>query len=306
MPSRDAGAPGIGPPGRSLLFEFERDLPGAHALARGELSEEDARELKQLKALIEARSGFSCDAYKERCLRRRLAVRMRARAVHRYADYAALLERDEEELERFLAIVTINVSKFFRNAEVWETFRREVVPELFALNEPEVRILSAGCASGEEPYSVAITLLEYARAHGLEARLRRFRILGIDIDREILAAARRAEYGALALDETPPEVRARWFEAGPKYRLREEVKRLVQFRPLDLLNDPLPSGQHVILCRNVTIYFKREFQEALLQRMHEALNPGGFLILGKVETLIGPHSRSFVAIANRERIFRKG
>ena len=304
MPSRDAGAPGIGPPGRSFLFE--RDLPGAHALARGELSEEDARELEQLKALIEARSGFSCDAYKDRCLRRRLAVRMRARAVHRYADYAALLERDEEELERFLAIVTINVSKFFRNAEVWETFRREVVPELFALNEPEVRILSAGCASGEEPYSVAITLLEYARAHGLEARLRRFRILGIDIDREILAAARRAEYGALALDETPQEVRTRWFEAGPRYRLRDEVKRLVQFRPLDLLNDPLPAGQHVILCRNVTIYFKREFQEALLQRMHEALSPGGFLVLGKVETLIGPLSRSFVAIANRERIFRKG
>lgn len=304
MPLHEVGGPEPGRP--RLPLGFERGPVGAHALANGELSEEDAREFEQLKAVIEARSGFSCNAYKERCLRRRLAVRMRARGVHRYADYAALLQRDAAELERLLTTVTINVSKFFRNAEVWEAFRREVVPQLFELGDPEVRIWSSACASGEEPYSIAISLLEHARAHGLEGRLRRFRILATDIDREILATARRAEYGELALDETPRDIRARWFEAGPKYRLREEVKRFVQFRPLDLLNDPLPQGQHVIFCRNVTIYFEREFQEELLQKMHAALKPGGFLILGKVETLVGPISRSFVSIANRERIYRKG
>ncbi len=304
MPLREPGAREVGRIAPS--FAFRPPAIGERSLAHGELSEQDMRELEQLKEVIEKRSGFSCNAYKERCLRRRLAVRMRARAVHRYADYAALLERDAEELERFLATVTINVSKFFRNIEVWDALQREVVPALFELGDPEVRIWSAACASGEEPYSVAIALLEYAREHGLEAQLRRFRILATDIDRDVLAAARRAEYGDLALEEMPSELRARWFESGPKHRLREEVKRLVRFEPLDLLNDPLPPRQHLILCRNVTIYFEREYQVDLLHRMHAALEPGGFLVLGKVETLMGPLARSFVSIVNRERIFRKG
>lgn len=278
---------------------------GASALARGELSEQDARELRALKALIRARSGFSCDAYKEKCLRRRLAVRMRARRVHRYADYAAVLERDPAEFERFLSAVTINVSKFFRNPEVWEALRREVVPSLFALDEPEIRIWSAGCAGGEEPYSVAISLLEHAAAHGLEARLHRVRILATDIDREVLDVARRAEYGATALDETPPELRARWFLPGPRHALRPEPRRMVRFEPLDLLAGDFPGRQHLILCRNVTIYFERAVQAELLGRLHDALVPGGYLVLGKVEALFGPLVRSFVPIANRERIFRK-
>ncbi|HEX7120158.1 MAG TPA: protein-glutamate O-methyltransferase CheR [Longimicrobiales bacterium] len=291
--------------GRIDAPAFPCEGSGAQALSRGELSEADARELRDLKALIQARSGFSCDAYKERCLRRRLAVRMRARAVHRYADYAALLERDADELGRFLSVVTINVSKFFRNFDVWTALRREVIPALFALDAPEIRIWSAGCAGGEEPYSVAIALLEYAREHGLESRLRRFRVLATDIDRGILEAARRAEYAKLALEETPPELLTRWFEPGARYRLRAEVKRYVRFEPLDLLNDPLPQRQHLILCRNVTIYFERAFQESLLRRIHAALEPDGFLVLGKVETLLGAVGRAFVPIANKERIFRK-
>ncbi|HEX6939399.1 MAG TPA: protein-glutamate O-methyltransferase CheR [Longimicrobiales bacterium] len=304
MPSRDPLTPGrSGHGGAPAVFPGVES--GAHALSRGELSEQDARELQDLKALIRERCGFSCDAYKERCLRRRLAVRMRARSVHRYADYAALLERDAQELERFLAIVTINVSKFFRNAEVWESFRRQVVPALFAMDAPEVRIWSAGCAGGEEPYSVAISLLEHAREHRLEARMHRFRILATDIDRGILEVAQRAEYGPMALEEMPPGLKSRWFEGGPRYRLHAEVKRWVRFAPLDLLNDPLPRGQHLILCRNVSIYFEREFQEALLERLREALVPGGYLVLGKVETLFGSVARSFEPIDNRERIFRK-
>lgn len=278
----------------------------ASALARGELSETDARELKALKALIQERSGFFCDGYKEKCLRRRLAVRMRALSLHRYADYAALLERDPAEYERFLSVVTINVSKFFRNYEVWERLRAEIVPELFALDAPEIRIWSAGCASGEEPYSVAMLLLEHARAHHLEDRLRRMRILATDIDRGILESARRAEYPQMALDETPATVRARWFRpVGSRYRLAEEVKRMVEFRPLDLLTEELPHGLHMALCRNVTIYFERDVQELLFRRLGEALEPGGILVLGKVETLFGAAARSFVPIASRERIFRR-
>lgn len=275
-------------------------------LAHGRLAETDALELKALKDQIRSQSGFFCEGYKERCLRRRLAVRMRARGVHRYADYAALLERDPAEYERLLAAVTINVSKFFRNYEVWETLRREVVPALFARRAPEVRVWSAGSAGGEEPYSLAILLLEHAAGHGASEQLRRFRIVATDIDRDILEVARRAEYGEMALAETPAELRDRWFiPAGRRWQLRDEVRRLVRFGSLDLLTEPLPGPQDLIFCRNVTIYFERPAQEALLTRLHDALAPGGYLVLGKVEGIFGSLARSFRAVANQERIFQR-
>lgn len=275
------------------------------SLVHGELSEADARELRQLNALIRRRSGFACDAYKEKCLRRRLAVRMRARGVHRYAEYAAILAEDPLEFDRFLTALTINVSKFFRNREVWDAIGERIVPELFELETSIVRIWSAGCAGGEEPYSMAIQLLEYARAQSLERRLRRFRILATDVDREILAAAKRAEYGDLSLEELPADLRKRWFESADEHRLAAEVRRLVRFEPLDLLTDPLPERQHLIFCRNVAIYFERHVQETLLGRLHDALVPGGILVLGQVEALLGPVARAFTPVVGRERIFRK-
>ncbi|MBR9990525.1 MAG: hypothetical protein KFH98_12265, partial [Gemmatimonadetes bacterium] len=161
-------------------------------LAHGDLSEGDAAELLSLKQQIQSSVGFHCEGYKERCLRRRIAVRMRARAVHTYAEYAALLRTDASEYERLVDALTINVSKFYRNPEVWEMLSRRVLPELFALPDPVIRIWSAGTASGEEAYSASIMVQEYAGEHGEDAT--RFEILGTDIDRDSLAYAARAEY----------------------------------------------------------------------------------------------------------------
>lgn len=277
---------------------------GALRLALGELSAADERELRALKAQIHADVGFFCEGYKERCLRRRLAVRMRARGVHRYGEYGALLQSDPQEYERLLAVLTINVSKFFRNYEVWRLLEAEVVPALFELDVPKVRIWSAGSASGEEAYTMAILLREYAERHRLVHRLRRFEIVGSDIDREVLERARRAEYPELAFGEIPSELRDRWFTGSHRNRLRDEIRVMVDFGVLDLLKDPLPGGQHLIFCRNVTIYFEREPQEELLVRLRGALAPGGYLVLGKVETLLGPLAREFRAISQRERIFQ--
>jgi chemotaxis protein methyltransferase CheR len=275
-------------------------------LASGELSAEDAEEFRALKLVIRRRAKFDCDGYKEKCLRRRIAVRMRARAVHRYGDYALIVDSDPDELDRLLKTITINVSKFFRNFEVWDLVRREVVPALFAVDASPVRIWSAGSASGEEPYTVAILLLEYAREHGLEDRLSRMKIVATDVNRQILERARVAEYGEQALEETPPELRDRWFRAaGTRFRLRDEVKGLVHFAPLDLLTDPFPGGQHLILCRNVTIYFERSVQERLLRELHRALVPGGYLVLGKVEAILGSLARNFETVGGPERIFRR-
>jgi chemotaxis methyl-accepting protein methylase len=272
-------------------------------LASGPLSDEDALELSALKQLIEERSGFHCAGYKEKCLRRRLAVRMRARAVHRYSDYCAVLESDPDEYRRLLDTVTINVSKFFRNRDVWELLRTRVLPELARAPGREIRIWSAGSAAGEEAYSLAMLVLEMARERPLDVD--RFRIIGTDIDRATLDVARRGVYGPFAFTEIDPVLRERWFEGDQLDRVRHEVRRLVTFEPLDLIKDPFPERQHLILCRNVIIYFERPIQEAMFGRFHAALASDGFLVLGKVETLFGETSRTFRTVAARERVFQK-
>jgi len=292
-------------PGRCVRGATRSVLPSL-PLADGELDEADARELQALKRQVELDSGLRCDGYKEKCLRRRIAVRMRARGVHRYRDYAELLREDPAEYQRLLAAIVINVSKFFRNPEVWAALRERVLGELLALDARPVRIWSAGTAGGEEAYSVAIMLLEALGGAASARRVsRRFAILGTDIDDESLEIARRGEYGELALSDTEEGLRRRWFEPGTRYRLRPEPRGLVEFRVLDLMKDPFPQGQHLILCRNVIIYFERAVQEELFVRFRDALVPGGYLVLGKVETLVGPAASAFRQVAPRERIYQR-
>jgi chemotaxis methyl-accepting protein methylase len=271
-------------------------------LASGRLSERDADELRLLKAIIQRQLGLRCDAYKEPCLRRRLAVRMRARAVHSYAEYGQLLSREPEEAEQLLDAITINVSKFFRNREVWDTLRRKVVPELFRMSPRQVRLWSAGCAGGEEPYTLAMVLWQYAEEHNLLQQLRRFDILATDIDPTVLEQARNGGYNDFAFGEITEADRRRFFEGS---RPREEIRRMVRFEQLDLMSDPLPRGLHLLVCRNVIIYFERSIQERLFQQFHESLLPGGFLLMGKVESLFGQSGKLFQPLASRERIFCK-
>jgi chemotaxis protein methyltransferase CheR len=266
---------------------------------------DEERALHELKGKIHGDRGFNCHFYKDKCLRRRLAVRMRARGVESFDGYAELLDADPAEYEMLLDTLTINVTKFFRNAETWSVVRDQVVPALFEADDAPVRVWSAGCASGEEPYSIAILLREWAEAHGRTGDLGRFRIVGTDIDRRSLESARRAEFPEMALAETPPETKERWFSPGPPFRLSDEVRGDVTFVNKDLISGGAERGQRLIVCRNVIIYFDREIQERLFERFYEALLPGGFLVLGKVETLLGPVRSMFRPVNNRERVFRK-
>jgi len=267
------------------------------------LSEEKA--LEELKAKIHSDRGFNCHHYKNRCLERRLAVRMRARGEESFGGYAVLLDSDPAEYELLLDALTINVTKFFRNLETWEVIADKVMPALFARPEDDQRIWSAGCASGEEAYTVSILLHEYAERHSRGRDLSRFRITGTDIDRRSLDAARRAEYTELSLTETPADRVERWFSPGPPYRLDERIRANAGFLWKDLISGEPEAEQSLILCRNVIIYLGREIQEELFQRFYDALLPGGFLVLGKVETLLGPMRQRFVPVSSRERIFQK-
>jgi chemotaxis methyl-accepting protein methylase len=230
---------------------------------------------------------------------------MRARGIHRYADYATLLDRDVVEYDRLMDTLTINVTKLFRNWSTFEALGRLVVPILWEGAARPIRGWSAGCSSGEEPYSLAILFHQYAAARGEIADARRVQVLASDIDRGSLDAARRGQFAEAAFADTPIEVRRRYFSVRPPFEVAPEIRPLVSFERRDLIVDPPPGGMHLIACRNVLIYFDRGTQEQLFQRFYDALVPGGFLVLGKVETLLGPTRSLFSAVDPRERIFRR-
>lgn len=251
--------------------------------------------------------GFRCSSYKDKCLRRRVAVRMRAKGTSSYSDYADILDADVHEYDRLHRVLTINVTKFFRNWETYAVLEQQVIPELWERGDPGIRIWSAGCASGEEAYSIAILMHQHADATESVPRLDAVSIIGTDIDGQCVGDAERGVYSETALGETPQALRARYFALdGGKRRVVPRVKRLVAFEQADLLQASPPLDPvHLILCRNVIIYFQRDAQEALLREFHRILAPGGFLVLGKVETLLGGVRGLFSPVSARERVFRK-
>ena len=254
----------------------------------------DDKGFEALTRKISQARGMSCASYKDKCLKRRIAVRMRARGVHTYDDYAVLLDRDAHEYQELLDALTINVTKFFRNAETWDALR----PFLVALGQTrrELRVWSAGCASGEEPYTIAILLLEtLGEARGF--------IDATDIDRLSLERTRQARYPEAAFSEMPAGLQRRYFRDGQPI---ESVRSLVRIHTHDLTRDaPLRPPYDLIVCRNVVIYFERSAQERLFQVFVDALSPGGVLLLGKVETLFGPARNRLTLEDPRERIYVK-
>jgi chemotaxis protein methyltransferase CheR len=266
----------------------------------------DEEGFRSLTRKIERDRKFGCANYKDGCLQRRIAVRMRARGVVTYDEYAALLDREPTEYELLLDALTINVTKLYRDAEAWEALRKEVIPRLWDLALPRLSVWSAGCSSGEELYTLAMLFHAHAERTGTLARLRTVRIVGSDIDRASLDRARAGAYASEAFAEMPAPLRARYFTPIAPHSAVPELRALVEVERRDLLQEAAPAGGfQLICCRNVVIYFGRESQEPLMRKFHEALAPGGFLMLGKVETLLGPSRSLFETVDQRQRIFRK-
>jgi chemotaxis methyl-accepting protein methylase len=201
--------------------------------------------------------------------------------------------------------LTINVTRLFRDEAMFAAVTRAVVPELWRSAASPINVWSAGCSTGDEAYSLAILFHRYATDLGDASCATRVRVLGSDIDRTSLIAASRGAFRDTAFTETPPELRRAYFGQSPPHAIIPTVRAMVQFERRDLLTDPFPGDQHVICCRNVLIYFSRATQEAFFPRLHAALAPGGFLILGKVETLFGPAQSLFTAVDRRTRVFRR-
>jgi chemotaxis methyl-accepting protein methylase len=268
--------------------------------------EPDARAFKALTDKISRARGVSCDAYKEKCLRRRIAVRMRARGVHTFDDYSRLLDQDAREYDHLLDALTINVTKFYRNAETWDVLVTRYLPGLWRARHGALRAWSAGCASGEEPYTVAIVLAETARLAGAPERLERCRVDATDVDRVSLERTRAAEFPETSFGEMPAALMRRYFSPAPPRRPIDELRRVVRVQRHDLSREPPPAAPYdLIVCRNVVIYFDRATQERLFATFAAALAPGALLVLGKVETLFGAARDRLVLEDPRERIYRR-
>jgi len=260
--------------------------------------------LPALLAQVERQRGLALRCYKDKCLRRRLAVRMRARGVPTFTEYAALLSRMPEEYDLLVAALAINVTKFLRNPEAFSALRARVLEPLWRRGGP-IRVWSAGCASGEEPYTLALLFHQIAgdRAAAVRSRVR---IDATDVDPGALDELRRATYQRPAVEDLPPDLVAAHFSPGPPYRLDPHVASCV--RPLlhDLTRDPAPEPPYdLIVCRNVVIYFDRVMQERLFAQFTDALAPGGHVLLGKVEMLFGEARGRLVLEDARERLYQR-
>ena len=232
---------------------------------------------------------------------------MRARGVAGCAEYSAILDSDAHEYDRLMRSLTVNVTKFFRNWETYSAVAQKVVPALMDGRRREVRVWSAGCATGEEPTSIAILVHRHAATLNAPGRLDSVSIVGTDIDKTCLDHAQRGLYQESALGDTPTEIRDQYFrDASGFVTVVPEARQLVRYEQADLLQFRAPvESPDLIVCRNVVIYFERAAQDALFAHFYETLAPGGYLVLGKVETLLGPTRALFTPVNARERIFQK-
>ena len=248
--------------------------------------------------------GFDFTGYKRPSLMRRVSRRMQAVGLEDFGDYLDYLEVHPEEFMQLFNTILINVTGFFRDQAAWEYLGREAIPRLLAgkaADEP-VRAWSAGCASGEEAYTVAIVLAE---ALGVDAFRRRVKVYATDVDEEALTQARQASYPIRALQSVPPELREKYLEpVGSHYVFHPDLRRAVIFGRHDLVQDAPISHLDLLVCRNVLMYFNAETQTRILARFHFALNDSGILFLGKAELLL-THANLFSPIDLRWRIFSK-
>jgi two-component system CheB/CheR fusion protein len=248
--------------------------------------------------------GFELRAYKRSTLERRINRRMRQVSVANYDDYLDYIGRNPLELNALLNSVLINITEFFRDPQAWEYIRQKVLPQLLRACKPgdSFRAWCAGCASGEEVYTLGILLAEH---FGESLGGYDIRIYATDIDEEALNLARRAEYPAEKLQRVRPEWRGKYFQQGRSYyRVAHDIRRMAIFGRSNLTSDAPISHVNLIVCRNVLIYFSAEAQRHIVSRLHYALEKNGVVFFGKAESQL-TNSRLFVPINSRWRMFRR-
>ena len=273
-------------------------------VAHDDISDE---ELAEIGMILNMYRHFNMSVYKDKCMKRRVSIRMRSMRCHDAAEYCNLLRQSPLELDLLQKALTIHVSQFFRNPSMFEKLRVEVLPALFSdcskSGTDTLRVCCLGCAGGEEPFSLAILLREH---FSKEMRTIQAVIHGMDIDAQTLTFAQQAEFIEDRLKEVPAGLMDRYFRPNEsRFRLVPEIRQMVTFVQGDITNTAEYVPSDLVLCRNTLIYFTRPDQEKILHGVADILPAGGILVLGKSETLVGDVRRRFEAICPVERIYRR-
>lgn len=236
---------------------------------------------EKFKEKIYKKTGINLSYYKERQMKRRIDSLIKRNNFTNYEDYYTAINKDKKLFEEFINYLTINVSEFFRNPGQWEILQKEILPLLLKKSK-RLKIWSAACSTGDEPYSIAMALSEFIP-------LSTINILATDIDNEAINKAKTGIYSYKSIENVPKHFVNKYFtKIGKSYRISEEIKECIQFRQHNLLSDPYPDKCDLIVCRNVMIYFTEECKEMMYKKFYKSLNDEGILFVGSTEQIILP------------------
>lgn len=265
----------------------------------------DSKLLAIIEKVLKQR-GLDLNRYKISFLKRRLEIRMKSRGIADYSQYASLLNSDPSELSELFQSLSINVTQFFRDPLVYQKFSDVIVSKILSEANPfdKIRIWSAGCASGEEPYSIA-TLFRNMLGNKKSPTIE---ITASDVSKKAIDFAKAGIYPSLAFKNVPQDIVSKYFRPvkddggiSVQYEVLPEIKQLINFKVEDILSNSLQSYD-VIFCRNVLIYYTKEAHDLIFTKFHNSMKKFGHLIIGMDETMLGTKAEklfSFVSIKDR-------
>ncbi|MDE5933012.1 MAG: protein-glutamate O-methyltransferase CheR [Lachnospiraceae bacterium] len=231
------------------------------------------------KAVLDL-TKIDLDAYKEKQMKRRIDTLIAKNKITGYDNYVAALKKDNRMFEEFVNYLTINVSEFYRNPDQWQIMDREIIPELIRKFGKNLKIWSAACSTGDEPYSLVM-------AFSRHLPLNQIKIYATDLDKQVIAKAKTGLYVEKSIASVPDDFKKKYFtKVGPSYQISNEIKSRVEFKEHNLLKDTYPTDYHLIVCRNVLIYFTEEAKDEVFRKFQKSLKSGGFLFIGSTEQII--------------------
>lgn len=241
---------------------------------------------QQFIANVKRKTGIDLALYKEAQMKRRLTSLYEKKGFKNFDEFFRAMNHDQALFHEFLDRMTINVSEFFRNAKRWEVLEKKIIPKILKKNR-RLKVWSAACSTGEEPYTLAIILSKFIP-------LSQVSVLATDIDDNAMARAKLGIYMERSLQEVPEDVKKKFFvQEGSYYKVVDDIKRTVTFKKHNLLADPFDTNFDLIVCRNVLIYFTEEAKHELYLKFNRALRPGGIFFIGSTEQIFNPTAYGF-------------
>ena len=238
------------------------------------------RDYEDFKNYVFQTTSIDLNAYKERQMKRRIDALIAKNGIVGYDAYVQVLKKDKSKFEEFVNYLTINVSEFYRNPEQWQVMDKEIIPELISKFGKNLKIWSAACSTGDEPYSLVMALSRHIP-------LNQIRIMATDLDKQVIAKAKVGLYSEKSIAAVPEDFKKKYFtKIGLSYQISDEIKSRVEFREHNLLESNYPKDYHMIVCRNVLIYFTEEAKDEVFRKFYQSLAPGGILFIGSTEQII--------------------